>query len=285
MRFIIVTGMSGAGKSQAIKFMEDLGFFCVDNLPPALLPKFAELCLHSDDAVEKVAVVVDIRGRAFFDDLFESLALLKENGYDYEILFLDASDEVLIKRFKETRRKPPLFIDGRIINSIREERSKLQKLKEKANNIIDTSNLIPRQLREEIVSIFIDEENFQALTISVMSFGFKYGIPLDADLVFDVRFLPNPFYIKELKQYTGRESKVREYVMKWPLTKKFLEKLQDLLDFLIPQYIKEGKNQLVICIGCTGGKHRSVIIADELYDALKKNKYSVTINHRDIPEE
>lgn len=281
MKFVIITGLSGAGKSQAMKSMEDLGFYCVDNLPASLIPKFTELCLHAQGDIDKVALVIDIRGGPFFDDLFENLDMLRRVGYEYEILFLETSDEVLIKRFKESRRDHPLSPGDRIIEGITAERKKLARLKEMAHYIIDTSKLTPANLKEEINQIFMQGIKSRNLTISILSFGFKKGIPLDADLVFDVRFLPNPHYIDELRDYTGDDQSVRDYVMKWPESISFVEKLKDMIDFLIPLYIKEGKSQLVIAIGCTGGKHRSVTIANILYETLKEKGHRATINHRD----
>lgn len=285
MRFVIVTGLSGAGKTQAIRCLEDLGYFCVDNLPPTLIPKFADLCYQTEGKIDKIAVVIDIRGGKFFDDLFESLNGLSAEDYKYEILFLDASDEVLIKRFKESRRSHPLAAGGRIQDGIDEERERLKEVKSKADNIIDTSNLTPRQLKEEIVHIFVEEKNFEGIIISVVSFGFKYGIPLDSDLVFDVRFLPNPFYVETLKKKSGKDEPVKEYVMKWPEAGEFLKRVTDMVEYLIPFYIKEGKTQLIISIGCTGGRHRSVTLADKLYEALKQNGHRVVVSHRDINED
>lgn len=282
MRFVIVTGLSGAGKSLTIRYLEDLGFFCVDNLPPRLIPKFAELCHQSEGKVENVAVVVDIRGRGFFDELLECLYSMKDAGYSYEILFLDASDKVLIKRYKESRRMHPLVKEGRIIQGISLERQKLQWLKEKADYIVDTSSLHPKQLKEVLMDLFIDNKNYEGIIISIISFGFKHGILLDADLVFDVRFLPNPFYIEELKDYTGQDQKVKDYIFMFPETQEFIDKLIDMLEFLIPYYIKEGKTQLVIGIGCTGGKHRSVTISEALYELLENKGHRVTLEHRDI---
>lgn len=282
MKFVIITGLSGAGKSQAMKCMEDIGFYCVDNLPPVLIPKFAELCFSNRGEIQKIALVIDIRGRRFFDDLFESLDELTDQGYKYEILFLDASDQTLIKRFKETRRVHPLSTEGRIIDGINAERERLKQLKEKADKIIDSSSMTPGQLKEEIKKAYIEGSN-KNIMISILSFGFKKGIPLDADLVFDVRFLPNPHYIPELKEFTGNDKCVSEYVMKWPESIEFVKKLNDLIDFLIPYYEREGKFQLVIGIGCTGGKHRSVTVANILYDYLKDRGQRVKINHRDEP--
>lgn len=281
MEFVIITGLSGAGKSQAMKAMEDIDFYCMDNLPPQLLPGFAELCYESKRNIKKVAVVVDIRGGKFFDALFNSLDKLKNKGLKYRILFLDASDTVLIKRYKELRRPHPLSVNGRIIDGITKERKLLEEVKGKSDYIIDTSNLTIGMLKEEIRKIFVEGEESKKLTISVVSFGFKYGILLDADLVFDVRFLPNPYYIEELKKYTGNDKNVRDYVLKWEQTKIFISKLIDMLDFLIPYYIKEGKTQLVIGIGCTGGKHRSVAIADVLYERLLEKGNRVILNHRE----
>jgi UPF0042 nucleotide-binding protein len=281
MEFLIITGLSGAGKSQAMKVMEDIGFYCMDNLPPALLPKFAELCYESKRVVNKVAVVVDIRGGEFFNDLFKSLENLKKQGFRYRILFLDASDEILIKRYKELRRPHPLEPEGRIIDGIEKERIKLKEVKERADYIIDTTNFTIGMLKEEIKKIFIEGKESDNLTISILSFGFKHGIPIDADLVFDVRFLPNPHYIDELRDFTGNDKQVRDYVMGWEHTKIFVDKLTDMINFLIPYYIKEGKTQLVIGIGCTGGKHRSVTVANVLYENLKEKGYRVIINHRD----
>lgn len=279
MRFVIITGLSGAGRTLALRIFEDHGYFCVDNLPPALIPKFAELCRQTRK--NKIALVMDIRGGDFFDHLFESLKGLKNMGYSYQILFLDASDEVLIKRYKESRRRHPLALEKRIIDGINLERKKLEPLKATANVIIDTSFKTPAQLKDEIVRRFIKAEKEEGLLINLVSFGFKQGLPLDADLVFDVRFLPNPFYVESLRMLTGNDSKVREYVMNCPESRKFLEKLTDLLEFLIPCYIREGKSQLVIAVGCTGGKHRSVTIVNELASLLREKGHKVIVEHRD----
>ncbi|MBS4537406.1 RNase adapter RapZ [Clostridium sp. D2Q-11] len=281
MEFVIVTGLSGAGKSQAIKVMEDIGFYCMDNLPPSLLPKFAELCYQSMGKVKRVALVVDIRGGEFFDDLFENLSKLKDYGYNYKIMFLDASNEVLIKRYKELRRPHPLSPDGQIIDGISKERDILTEIRQKSDYLIDTTNYTIGNLKEKIKSLFLEGEKKDNFTISVVSFGFKHGIPLDADLVFDVRFLPNPHYIDELREFTGNDKRVRDYVMNWDQSKEFLNKLNDMISFLIPFYIKEGKSQLIVAIGCTGGKHRSVTIANELFHYLKNNKFKGMIKHRD----
>lgn len=285
MRFVIVTGLSGAGKSQAIKSLEDLGYFCVDNLPPTLMTKFAEACYQTDGKINKIALVMDIRGGEFFDDLFENLKYLKENNYKYEILFLDASDKVLVKRYKESRRKHPLAPKGRVLQGISLERKRLDEVKNRATNIINTSNMTTRQLRERITRIYADEDQIENLMITVLSFGFKYGIPVDADLVFDVRFLPNPFYIPELKSFSGNDKQVKDYVLSFNETKEFIVKLADMLEFLIPNYIKEGKRQLIIAIGCTGGRHRSVTIANDIYDKLVSKGHKVSKEHRDINED
>jgi UPF0042 nucleotide-binding protein len=286
MRFVIVTGLSGAGKTQAIRSLEDLGYFCVDNLPPTLIPKFAEACFQTDGKIDKVALVIDIRGGKFFDSLFESLNYLKEQNYSYEILYLDANEESLIKRFKESRRKHPLAPEGRVLQGIELEKSRLREVKERADNIIDTSKLATRELREKIMSIYGEVGQLEAeLVITVLSFGFKYGIPVDSDLVFDVRFITNPFYIPELKKFSGLDEAVKEYVLGHEETKQFIGKLDDMLQFLIPNYLKEGKRQLIVSIGCTGGRHRSVAIANEIYEKLKAEGHKANIEHRDIDED
>ncbi|KAJ53198.1 UPF0042 nucleotide-binding protein [Clostridium tetanomorphum] len=286
MRFVIVTGLSGAGKTQAIRSLEDLGYFCVDNLPPTLIPKFAEACYKTDGRIDKIALVIDIRGGEFFDDLFESLKYIKYEGYKHEILFLDASDEVLVKRFKESRRKHPLAPDGRILNGILLERNRLREVRDRSNNIIDTSNFTTAKLREEITRIYGEKGQIETeLMITIVSFGFKYGIPLDSDLVFDVRFLPNPYYIPELKKFSGNDKDVVDYVMSYDVTNNFINKLEDMLEFLIPNYLKEGKRQLIVSIGCTGGRHRSVAIANAIHKKLKDRGRKVNIDHRDIEED
>ncbi len=282
LKFIIITGLSGAGKTQAIRCFEDMGYFCIDNLPPTLILKFAHLCSQTKGQIEKVALVIDIRGGKFFDTLFDNLKLLKEQGFDYEILFLEASNKVLIKRFKESRRVHPLAPVGRIIDGILKERTKLRELKEQADQIIDTSNFTPFQLKEEIIARFSKGKKYPKLIITVLSFGFKYGIPVDTDLVFDVRFIPNPYYVDSLRKFSGNDEKIMKYVLRWDVTKKFLIKLEDFLEFLIPHYIKEGKTHLVIGIGCTGGRHRSVAIARKLTDILREKSHSVIVKHRDV---
>ena len=286
MRFVIVTGMSGAGKSTVLKFLEDINFFCVDNLPPALIPKFAELCFdQGGEDIDKVALGIDIRGGRLFKDLFNGLDCLKQRGYDCEILFLDASDSVLIKRYKETRRAHPLSKNGSIEEGIQKERELLKEVKQKATYIIDTSNTLTRHLKEQINHIFVENKNFESLMITVCSFGFKYGIPMDSDLVFDVRCLPNPYYIQSMRELTGNDKEVYDYVMGFEESRILLDKLTDLVEFLIPQYIKEGKNQLVISIGCTGGKHRSVTIANALYKNLFSKNHSLLLKHNDIEKD
>lgn len=284
MEFVIVTGMSGAGKSYALRFLEDLDFFCVDNLPPVLLPKFAEICLKPNSEVANAAFGIDIRSGKHFDELLTVIESMSHENYNFSILFLDATDEVLLKRYKETRRSHPLAKNDRIIVGIEKEREMLAKVRENANHIINTSNVLTRQLRQSLEKIYVNHEKFSNLMINVLSFGFKYGIPTDCDLVFDVRFIPNPFYT-ELKEFTGLEKSVQDYVMQFDASKQFLEKLIDMVQFLIPNYINEGKNQLVIGIGCTGGKHRSVTLAGELYRYLQKDEQSAIINHRDIDKD
>lgn len=284
MRFVIVTGLSGAGKTEATKSLEDIGYFCVDNLPPKLIPKLAEAC--SGGNIEKMALVIDIRGGVFFDDLFESLMYLKKNNFEYEILFLDSSDEVLVKRFKEARRSHPLSPEGRVLNGINEERKRLREVKDRADIIIDTSKYAIRDLRSKINSYFgeavVPEKQ---LSVTVLSFGFKYGIPVDSDLVFDVRFIPNPFYIPELKKYSGNDEPVKKYVLEQKETQDFVNKLESMLSFLIPNYVNEGKRQLIISIGCTGGRHRSVAIANAIYEKLNEDGFNAKIEHRDIAED
>ena len=286
MRFIIVTGLSGAGKSEATNALEDMGYFCVDNLPPKLIKKFAEVCKQSKGSIDKVALVMDIRGGIFFDDLFESLSELSKEQFQYEILFLDTSDEVLVKRFKEKRRSHPLAPGGRVITGIELERQKLREVKNKADVIIDTSKYAIKDLREEMARKFGDKEMPEKqMAITILSFGFKYGIPVDSDLVFDVRFIPNPFYIPELKPFSGNDEPVKNYVMEQTETQTFLQKANDMFEFLIPNYQKEGKRQLIISIGCTGGRHRSVAIANSIYETLRANNHDVYIEHRDIKED
>ena len=283
MKFVIVTGMSGAGKSTALKMLEDMGYFCVDNLPIALLPKFAELAHAPGSDISQVAVGVDIRNGRSLDEMSSVLEHLKASGVAYQILYLEASDEVLVKRYKETRRTHPLAKQGRVEDGIRQEREKLLYLKENATYILDTSQLLTRELKKALEQILAGEKSFKNLMITVLSFGFKYGIPSDCDLVFDVRFLPNPYYVEGLKYKTGNDQEVQDFVMGYELSHTFLDKLVDMLEFLIPNYILEGKNQLVIGIGCTGGKHRSVTLANKLFEALSNcPEYGVRLEHRDV---
>jgi UPF0042 nucleotide-binding protein len=282
MKFIIITGISGAGKSLVAKYLEDLGYFCVDNLPPSLIPKFAEICIQSGGKMDKIALVIDVRGGELLNDLFPALDELKATGLSYSIMFMEASDKVLVKRYKESRRMHPLAAEGRLIKAINDERYLLEKIKKRANHIIDTSNLTPRQLKEEITGIIVEGKVFKGMIINIISFGFKYGVPIECDLIFDVRFIHNPYYIDSMRRLTGKSDAVKEYVLKFNETTEFLSKLTDMLDFLIPNYIKEGKAQLVIGIGCTGGRHRSVFIADTLHKVLTKKQYSVIVDHRDI---
>ena len=278
---VIITGMSGAGKTVAVQSFEDLGFYCVDNLPPALLTKFLELMKDASNNINKVALVIDLRGREFFDALFESLDILADQDWvDEHILFLDAKDEMLVSRYKETRRQHPLAPEGLPLDGISQERQMLSKLRGRAQYFIDTTNLKPKELREKIVGKYGEEEQ-QIFSVHAMSFGFKYGMPIDADLVFDVRFLPNPHYVDHLQPLTGLNQDVRDYVFKWTETQRFLEKWLDLLTFMLPQYKKEGKSQLVIAIGCTGGQHRSVALAEHVAKYFS-SQYTTHVSHRDI---
>ena len=282
-KLVIITGMSGAGKTIAVQSLEDLGFFCVDNLPPVLIPKFAELIEQSEGKIGKVALVIDLRGREFFTALSESLHYIKEHyTFSYEILFLDATDAVLVQRYKESRRRHPLAPQGAPLEGIQQERRLLEELKGLASQVIDTSQIKPAQLKEKIISRFTNLEG-NRISINVISFGFKYGVPIDADLIFDVRFLPNPHWVESLRPNTGQDPDVYEYVMKWTETQDFLTKLLDMLQFLMPQYKKEGKSQVVVGIGCTGGKHRSVAISEYLGKMLANGEDElVRVSHRDI---
>ena len=283
MRFVVVTGMSGGGKSTALKMLEDAGFYCVDNLPVSLIEKFVELVSVPGSEISKVALGLDVRADQSFEQTTKILDQLRANGYNFEILFMDASEETLIKRYKETRRLHPLAADGRVESGVKKERKVLQNVRKNADYVMNTSKLLTRELKEELDRIFIGNEEYNSLMVTVMSFGFKHGIPVDADLVFDVRFLPNPFYVEELKTKTGNDREVQEYVLGFPEAGEFLTKLTDMIQFLIPNYVKEGKYQLVVGIGCTGGKHRSVTLANELYKRMKdKGKYGMKLYHRDI---
>lgn len=280
--FIIVTGLSGAGRSTALKNFEDLGYFCVDNLPTTLIPKFAEICLQLKDKIKKVALGIDIREGDFLDDLFSSLEELGKMGFSHQILFLEAGNSVLVRRYSETRRKHPLDKEGRsILEVIIKERKRLMGIKERADKIIDTTTLTPQEFKQVIFSSFRETPELDTMNVSLVSFGYKYGIPVDADLVIDTRFLPNPHYIERLKPLTGNDPEVSRFVLKSSVTQKFLRKYSGLLKFLIPYYIREGKSYLTIAVGCTGGRHRSVIIVNKLKKFLEK-KYPVKTQYRDI---
>lgn len=282
MRFVIVTGMSGSGKSTALKMLEDAGYYCVDNLPVSLMEKFMELLTLPNNEIEKVVLGLDVRAEAF-EDVAHILENLRVKGYQFEILFMNASDETLIKRYKESRRLHPVDPDGRIEDGVAKERMLLEDIRKQADYVIDTSGLLTRELKVELDRIFVAGEEYNNLMVNVMSFGFKHGIPSDVDLVFDVRFLPNPYYVDELKMLTGNDKAVQDYVMQYPESDAFLDKLTDMLEFLIPHYVNEGKYRLVVAIGCTGGKHRSVTLANELYRRMKdQGNYGMTIYHRDI---
>jgi UPF0042 nucleotide-binding protein len=277
--------MSGAGKSSVLRFLEDASYYCIDNLPISLIKPFVELSFHGKSELNKVAIGVDIRSGDDLENLEDILNDVVREGYKYELLYLDCSDSVLLRRYKETRRRHPLAIKDRVEQGIRREREKTEFLKRDATYVIDTSTMLTRELKAEIDKIFVEDEQYKNIYITVLSFGFKYGIPLDSDLVFDVRFLPNPYYVPELKYLSGNDAPVRDFVMKNQESLEFLEKISDMCDFLIPNYHKEGKYQLVISIGCTGGKHRSVTLANALFESLKNNGYSVKIEHRDIDKD
>ena len=282
MRFVIITGMSGGGKRTALKMLEDEGFYCVDNLPVDLLDKFVEIISSPGSEHEHVALGLDVRSTQKFDDVQEALNKLKEEGNNFEVLFMDCDEATLVRRYKESRRVHPLSMEGRVEDGIKKERKILKTTREKADYVIDTSNLLTRDLKTELNRIFIQNKEYNSLMVNIVSFGFKNGIPQDADLIFDVRFLPNPFYIEELKEKTGNDVEVQEYVKSFKETTEFMEKLTDMMRFLIPNYVKEGKHQLVVGIGCTGGQHRSVTLANELYrQLLDKGSYGLKITHRD----
>jgi UPF0042 nucleotide-binding protein len=286
MRLVIVTGMSGAGKSTTLHMLEDAGYYCVDNLPLPLVPKLAELLNSPNEEFTRIALGLDIRNGSGFSELYHILDQMKETGLDCEVLFLDSSTSVLVKRYKETRRSHPLSGNGRVDEGIERERALLRPIKKRADYILDTSQMLTRELRQELAKIFLQNKDYKSLFVTVLSFGFKYGIPNDADLVFDVRFLPNPYYIEELRHMSGNDQEVRKYVMDGAMAQPFVDRLIDMIQFLIPGYIEEGKNQLVIAIGCTGGKHRSVTIANELYESLiDQDLYGVKIEHRDMEKD
>lgn len=276
---IIITGLSGAGKSLALKCLEDMDYFCVDNLLPVLIPKFIQLCAASDTT--QIALVIDIRGRRFFKELLNSLREIPNYGFKYQILFFEASDEILIRRFSESKHKHPLAKKGRLLDGITYERKQLEEIKGVADRIIDTSDLTPHRLKTELSSILLPNTSSHAMSINIVAFGFKYGIPIDADLIYDVRFLVNPYYVDELRNLTGNNESVREYVIKNEQTKEFLEHLFKFSKYLIPQFIKEGKSLLTIGIGCTGGRHRSVVVANELANFLEGENYNVQMTYRD----
>lgn len=284
MKFVIVTGLSGSGKSEAMKALEDMGYYCVDNLPPALIFDFAKLFFsNKSEEMNKVALGIDIRGREFFKDFDSALESLSQANYRYDMIYLDCNENVLVKRYKMTRRNHPLAANSQIIDGIKKEKVIMEPLKKYSKMIIDTSNMKPKDLKAEIASIYDEGDGLESpnITISVVSFGFKYGIPIDADLVFDVRFLPNPYYDESLRPKTGDFQEVRDFVMNSKVSEEFLEKLFDMYDFLIPNYIEEGKQHLVIAIGCTGGRHRSVTIANLSFDYLNQKGYRVVKKHRD----
>ena len=281
MRFVMITGMSGAGKTQVMHVLEDMGYYCIDNMPLVFLVPFAKMCFKETNKFENVAIVVDIRGGDMFDEIGGALKELDQQNFPYEILFLEARESILVKRYKETRRKHPLSLNGTIEDGIMRERERLAYLRGQATHIIDTSLLLTRELKQIILDIYGEtEENY--FRIQVESFGFKYGIPRDADLVFDVRFLPNPFYIDALKEHNGTEECVRDFVMKYDQSREFLTKLDDMLTMLIPHYMEEGKSELVIAIGCTGGRHRSVAIAEAIHKKLSAKSFNSIIRHRDM---
>lgn len=282
IQFVIITGLSGAGKSEAIRCFEDMGYFCVDNLPPSLISRMAELCLIPGSNINKVALVIDVRGGEFFNDLQQELHRLKNQKIPYNILFLQASDDVLFKRFKETRRRHPLAPEGRVNEGIVEERHLLEVLKGQADIVLDTSSVSVNELRDKIRTFFLGLEKQKTLFVTVVSFGYKYGTPVDADLVIDVRFLPNPHYIEKIKKYSGMEKPIKEFVLKREETREFIKKFFDFLKFLLPHYVKEGKSYLTIALGCTGGTHRSVTLAEETGSFLKEQGYNVVIRHRDL---
>lgn len=286
MRLTIVTGMSGAGKSTVLKMLEDMGFYCVDNLPIPLVATFASLAGESRGEIQNAALGIDVRSGEELSQLEDTLRQWDQDSFPYKILFLDASDEILIKRYKETRRSHPLAGRERLDKGIAKERGKIAFLKKRADYILDTSQLLTRELKAELEQIFLENQSFSNLFVTVLSFGFKFGIPSDADLVFDVRFLPNPYYEESLRQKTGNDAEVQEFVRQGNTADAFMEKLCGMIRFLLPYYVQEGKNQLVIAIGCTGGKHRSVTIANLLYDSLKEDpSIGLKVEHRDIEKD
>lgn len=281
MKFVVITGLSGAGRTRALRCLEDMNFYCVDNLPPVLVSKFAEMCSQSQGKLDHVAVVVDVRSGSMFRELRGELDGMRSAGLPFELLFLDATDEILIARYKETRRAHPLSPGGRVIDGITREREILQDIQSLATHVIDTSKMLPQHLKKRMRDLFSDTATGQPMSIDIVSFGFKYGIPLDSDLVFDVRFLPNPFYEPDLKPLTGLDAPVRDFIMSYPQSRLFCDKLTDMIRFLVPQYVEEGKSNLVISVGCTGGKHRSVAVAQFLFGAMQTEGINCQILHRD----
>ncbi|MCK9229807.1 MAG: RNase adapter RapZ [Syntrophales bacterium] len=282
IRVVIITGLSGSGKSTALRALEDIGFFCVDNLPAALLPKLLELQVGSSGEITKVALVMDLREKTFLETFLAIVSKLKKKCYPIEILFLDSSDERLLNRFSETRRAHPLFTGGSLLESIKAERREMMPIKEMANNVVDTSLYTIHELKELVQRYYLDTLKGKKLTVNLISFGYRYGLPSDADLVFDVRFLPNPYFIASLREYTGNDPEVEEWVMKWDDTRKFLDSLFDMLSFLIPLFEKEGKAYLTIATGCTGGKHRSVAVTNKIARFMKEKGYGTNLSHRDV---
>ena len=286
MHLLLLTGMSGSGKSTAFKFLEDMGYYCVDNLPIPLFKSFVDLTAKNMPRAQKVAVGIDIRSEGHLEGITNILDELDRDGKKVDILFLDADDQTLLKRYKETRRNHPLSGSQRIAAGVAREREALSNLRSRADYIIDTSHLLTRELKQEMEKILVGDSDYKSMMVTLLSFGFKYGIPADADLVFDVRFLPNPYYVASLRPKTGNDPEIQEYVMNCPEAHVFLDKLTDMARFLIENYIKEGRNQLVICIGCTGGKHRSISLTNQLYDRLKDGKnYGIKREHRDIDKD
>ncbi|MEG1878403.1 MAG: RNase adapter RapZ [Pseudoflavonifractor sp.] len=283
MEFVIISGLSGAGKSKAASSMEDMGFYVVDNIPPALIPKFAELCMAGPGKYERVALVTDVRGGQTFEGLFAALDVLKTMGCPYKILFMEAAPERIIQRYKETRRIHPLAHEERSLSqAVAQEKAMLDPVRRRAEFIIDTTALTPAQLRREVLRLFGDGKNANAMSVNVISFGFKHGIPLEADLVFDVRFLPNPYYIAELREQTGLDEGVRSFIFDYQQTRDFMSHLEDMIGFLLPRYVEEGKTMLVIAIGCTGGQHRSVALTKALADFIRQKGYNASESHRDM---
>ncbi|MCL2702899.1 MAG: RNase adapter RapZ [Defluviitaleaceae bacterium] len=283
-QIVVVTGMSGAGKTTVLKFLEDIGFYCADNLPPALIPRFAEVCFDPGLEYDRLALGIDIRGGKLFDDLLPAINAIDAREVRPIIIYLDSDDETLHRRYKESRRDHPLAKSGRLIDGITQERGLTKSVRERADYTIDTSNMLTRELKELINDIFLTGQGFSGIIVNIISFGFKYGLPRDADMVFDVRFLPNPFYVKELRELTGNDPPVSGYVMGFEAATGFLEKAEEMLALLMPSYISEGKTRLVLCIGCTGGRHRSVTLANRIYDYLRGLGYSAYVTHRDIRE-